>query len=66
MLQRRGAQFVLIEYQRNIGITRLLYTLSWPSLKTRRSYLKISSTYKILITIPSDNFRPVNYNTRGH
>jgi len=69
LLQRRGARFVLNKYQRNISVTRLLNTLGWPSLKTRRSYLKIILTYKILknlITIPSDNFRPVNYNTRGH
>jgi len=41
LLQRRGTWFVLNKYQRNISVTRLLNTLGWPSLKTRRSYLKI-------------------------
>jgi len=52
-----------------VHVTRLLTTLGWPSLETRRSYLKVILTYKILknlITTPSNNFRPVNYNTRGH
>ena len=69
MLQRRGARFVLNEYQRNVSVTRLLNTLGWPSLETRRFYLKIILTYKVLknlIIIPSDKFRPINYNTCGH
>ena len=34
-----------------------------------KSYLKLNLTFKILnnlITIPSDNFRPVSYHTHGH
>ena len=69
MLQRIAACFVCNKYQRNISVTNLLCSFSWPSLETRRSYLKLNLTYKILdylITIPPDNFRPVNYHTRGH
>ena len=69
MLQRRAACFVCNKYNRNTSVTNLLYSLGWPSLETRRSYLKLSLTYKILnnmITIPSHNFRPVSYQTRGH
>ena len=29
-------------------VTNLLYSLGWPCLETRRSYLKLNSTYKIL------------------
>jgi len=63
------------KYQRNIAkchqITK--YTLGWPLLKTRRYYLKIISTYKILKRIwllypqiTSDNFRPINYGHQHH
>ena len=69
MIQRRAARFVYNKYQRNTNVTSLLNSLGWPSLKTRRSYLKLILTYKILknlITIPSDNFEPVKRTTRGH
>ena len=69
MLQRRAARFVCNKYNKNTSVTNLLYSLGWPSLETRRSYLKLSLTYKILnnlITIPSHNFRPVSYHTCGH
>ena len=62
-------RFVCNKYNRNTSVTNLLYSLGWPSLETRRSYLKLSLTYIILnnlITIPSHNFRPVSYHTRGH
>ena len=69
MLQRRAVCFVCNKYQRNISITNLLCSFGWPLLETRRSYLKLNLTYRILntlITIPPGNFRPVNYHTRGH
>ena len=69
MLQRRAARFVCNRYKRNTSVTNLLYSLGWPSLETRRSYLKLNLTFKILnnlITIFSDNFRHVSYHTRGH
>ena len=68
MLQRRAACFVCNRYKRNTNVTNLQYSLGWPSLETR-SYLNLNLTYKILnnlITIPSDNFRPVSYHTREH
>ena len=48
MLQRRAAHFVCNRYKRNTSVSNLLYSLDWPSLKTRRSYLKLNLTYKIL------------------
>ena len=46
MLQRRAARFVFNTYQNNISVTSLLNSLGWPTLETRRSYLKLNLTYK--------------------
>ena len=48
MLQRRAACFVCNRYKRNTSVTNLLYSLGWPSLETKRSYLKLDLTFKIL------------------
>ena len=69
MLQRRAVRFICNNYYRNTSVTNLsLDSLGWPSLKSRRSYLKLNLTYKILnnlICIPYDNFKPVTYYTCG-
>ena len=69
MLQRRAVRFICNNYYRNTSFTNLsLDSLGWPSLKSRRSYLKLNLTYKILnnlICIPYDNFKPVTYYTCG-
>ena len=42
---------------------------AWPTLRTRRSYLELLSTYKTLkakISIPSDKFKRVTLNTRDY
>ena len=47
----------------------MLKSLGWPTLQARRNYLKLLLTYKILkamISIPSNNFKPVTFNTRGY
>ena len=69
MIQRRGAQFVHNKYHYSASVTSMLESLGWLTLQARRNYLKLLLTYKIIkamISISSDNFKPVTLNTRGH
>ena len=52
-----------------VSVSNMISSLGWPTLQTRRNYLKLLLTYTILkamISIPSDNFKPVTVNTRGY
>ena len=69
MIQRRAARFVYNNYYHSVSVSSMLESLGWPTLLVRRNYLKLLLTYKILkamISIPSDNFKPVTLNTRGY
>jgi len=68
MIQRRAARFVYNNCN-IVSVSNMISSLGWPTLQTRRNYLKLLLTYKILkamISIPSDNFKPVTVNTRGY
>ena len=69
MIQRKAAQFVYNKYHNSVSVSSMLESLGWPTLQARRNYLKLLLTYKILkaiISIPSNNFKPVTFNTRGY
>ena len=56
-------------YYYSISISNMLKSLGWPTLQRRRHYLKLLLTYKIyeaMISVPSDNFKPVTVTTRGY
>ena len=62
MIQRRAGRFVYNKYYHSTSISNMLKSLGWPALQARRHYLKLLLTYKIhkaMISIPSDNFKPV-------
>ena len=69
MIQRRAARFAYNKYYHSVSVSSMLESLGWPTLQARRNYLKLLLTYKILkamISIPSNNFKSVSLNTRGH
>ena len=69
MIQRRAARFVYNKYYHSTSVSNMLKSLGWPALQARRHYLKLLLTYKIhkaMISIPSDNFKPVTVTTRGY
>ena len=69
MIQRKAARFVYNKYFHFISISNMLKLLGWPTLQARRHYLKLLLAYKIyktMISIPSENFKPVNVTTREY
>ena len=69
MVQRRAARFVYNNYYTTDSVTNMLSSLHWPTLESRRKFLKLILMFKILkdhIHIPTNNFQPVSTHTRGY
>ena len=69
-VQRRAARYIFNDYSSFHSVSAMLNQLNWPSLETRRDYLKIIMFYKIikgLVDItPSYDLTPILNVTRGH
>ena len=69
-IQRRGARWVLKDYNRYSSVTSMLHQLSWPELQTRRKISRLLTFYKILhcqlpISIPP-YYLPMTRDTRQY
>ena len=69
-VQCRAARYIFNDYSSFHSVSAMLNQLNWPSLETRRDYLKIIMFYKIikgLVDItPSYDLTSVLNVTRGH
>lgn len=70
MVQRRGARFVMNDYQQTSSVTNMISKLGWEELKMRRARIKTILLFKIvnhLVDIPPEPFLiPTGAITRGH
>ena len=51
MVQRRSARFVLNKKDRYASVTKMMESLGWPSLQSRRTNAKLIMFYKIINNI---------------
>ena len=67
-IQRNMARFVLNDYSRYSSVTNMINHLSWPTLESRRTFLKLLLFYKIEKNLveTSINLVPLTTITRGH
>ena len=74
MVQRRSAKYVLNKKDRYASVTKMMESLGWPSLQSRRTNVKLIMFYKIINNIVDvdiddniDILVPVTcHYTRGH
>ena len=72
MVQRRSARFVLNKKDRYASVTKMMESLGWPSLQSRRTNAKLIMFYKIIndivdVDIDDNILVPVTcHYTRGH
>ena len=68
-IQSRAAQFVLHDYSRESSVTRMLTTLNWPTLQSRRNVARLSVFHKALhqIAISLPNYlKTSTHHTRSN
>ena len=69
-VQRRGARFVMNNYQQTSSVTSMMSQLGWEELRLRRARIKTILLFKIvnnLVDIPPEPFLiPTGAITRGH
>ena len=72
MVQRRSARFVLNKKDRYASVTKMMESLGWPSLQSRRTNVKLILFYKIIndivdVDIDDNILVPITcHYTRGH
>ena len=67
-IQCNMARFILNDYSRYSSVTNMINHLSWPTLESRRTFLKLLLFYKIAKNLveTSTNLVPLTTITRGH
>jgi len=67
-IQRSMARFTLNDYSQCSSVTNMMNHLSWPTLESRRTFLKLLLFYKIekKLVETSINLIPLTTITRGH